>query len=93
MQSSESRELIKVFKALANHRRIETLLHLKKYRALNVSGVAEKLDLSMRSTSKHLLKLEEAGLIKRTPRSRDVYYSLADGYVKNVIGMFARMSE
>lgn len=93
MNFSDPRKLVKILKALANPRRLGIITNLAKYKTLNVSGVAEKLDLSIRSTSKHLLKLEEVGIVERTHRSRDVFYRLANNKAIDVIGSFARMSE
>ena len=84
---------VRILKSLANPRRLEIILHLKKHRALNVSSVAEKLDLSVRSTSKHLAHLENAGLASRRQQSREVYYTLSPEIPSEVIALFARMSE
>jgi DNA-binding transcriptional ArsR family regulator len=87
------KQLVKILKALANPRRFEILINLKKHRSLNVSAIAEKIDLSFRSTSKHLLKLEDAGLVERRHQSREVFYVLTPKIIRNIIGSFARMSE
>lgn len=89
----DQKKLVKILKALANPRRLRIILLLKRHRNANVSFVAEKLDLSFRSTSKHLLKLEEAGLIERRQQSRDVFYQLSSELSDDVRGLFVRMSE
>jgi|GEM_PF-498270 len=90
------KKIVKLLKALANPRRFRIILVLQKHRILNVSGVAEKINLSYRSTSKHLAKLEEAGLVGRAHQSRDVFYELSAGVSSRAISFidsFARMSE
>ncbi|MEK7192491.1 MAG: metalloregulator ArsR/SmtB family transcription factor [Patescibacteria group bacterium] len=87
---------MKIIKAMANPKRMEIVLHLEKRRVLNVSEVSEKLDLSFKSTSKHLHKLEEAGLIGRKKRMNMVYYFLSADLskeVRDVINLFARIGE
>lgn len=87
------KELVKILKALANPRRFAILVSLKKSRVLNVSSIADKIGLSFRSTSKHLLKLEDAGLVERKHQGREVFYVLTPKILKDIIGSFARMSE
>ena len=87
------KQLMKILKALANPRRFAILANLKKNRALNVSAIAEKIDLSFRSTSKHLLKLEDVVLVERKHQSREVFYILAPKIITDVITSFVRMSE
>lgn len=89
----DKRKLVKILKSLSNPRRLQIVLHLKKYRSLNVSAVAEKLDLSFRSTSKHLANLENVGLVDRKHQSREVHYCLSSNIPSEIIGLFARMSE
>ncbi len=90
------KQFILVLKSLANPRRLQIVTHLKKRGALNVSVVAQTIDLSHRSTSKHLLNLENAGLVIRKQQSRDVFYQFNSEVfpaIADVIGLFARMSE
>ena len=70
------KELTKLFKALANERRLGILHLLARERKGTVSDISRNLGLSIRSISKHLLKLEDAGLVMRKQTSRWVYYSL-----------------
>lgn len=91
--SLNKRDAVKILKSLANPRRLQILLYLRKYKTMNVSAMAEKLDLSFRSTSKHLLNLENAGLIERKQQSSQVFYSVSSGIPMEVIDLFARISE
>lgn len=47
----------KTFKALANHKRLEILAFLHKNKTASVGEIAEKIKLSIKSTSKHLFAL------------------------------------
>lgn len=89
----EEKRIVKILRSLANPRRLQIILLLKKHRSLNVAAVAGKLDLSFRSTSKHLLNLESAGLIERKHQSREVFYLLSSEFKKLIVDTFARMSE
>ncbi|HEC66043.1 MAG TPA: ArsR family transcriptional regulator [bacterium] len=78
------KELTKLFKALANERRLRILSLLAKRGKGTVSSISRSLGLSIRSISKHLLKLEDAGLVGRKQTSKWVYYSLNDNPKEDV---------
>ncbi len=86
------KQLVRILKSLANPRRMQILLFLRKHRSLNVSTIAEKLDLSFRSTSRHLQHLKDAGVIDHKQDSTSVFYSLSSEIPTEVIGLFARIS-
>lgn len=69
-------EKAKFFKALGNTRRLQILNILFKNKEMPVTDIAEHIDLSLKSTSKHLQKLEIAGFIKRKQRSFWGYYKI-----------------
>ncbi len=66
----------RLFKALANKRRIDIIKLLTKNEQMSVSEIAENINISLKSTSKHLQKLENANLISRKQKSKWGYYSL-----------------
>jgi len=68
--------VLKVFKAVANQRRLNILRLLMREGELPVSVVSKKISISFTSTSKHLLKLENVGLIRRRETKNWVYYSI-----------------
>ncbi len=68
--------LTKSFKAVANDRRIRILRMLLKKREMSISQISQGINLSFKSTSRHLLRLEDVGLIKRRQDSLWVYYSI-----------------
>lgn len=65
-----------VLKAVANRRRLEILRYLKIKKELTLDDVADRLELSFRSTSKHLIILSRSGLLVRKQKSRFVIYQL-----------------
>jgi DNA-binding transcriptional ArsR family regulator len=69
---------IKILKALANGKRMEILNLLSKEKNLNVAEIAEEIKLHFKSTSKHLQRLAEAGLIIRSQNGFRVEYNLKE---------------
>ena len=57
--SIKTKELSKIFKALGNERRvwITEILFNSRNREMSVTDLAEKINLSLKSTSKHLQQL------------------------------------
>ena len=68
--------LTKSLKAVANERRVSILKMLFKEGEMNVSQSSQRINLSFKSTSRHLLRLEDVGLVKRRQDSLWVYYSI-----------------
>ncbi len=55
----------KIFKALANKKRLEILVFLNKTKSASVGEVAQAIKTSLKSTSKHLLLLHHAGFLEK----------------------------
>jgi len=70
------KELEKILKALANHRRLMILKLLKENKELTVGDISEKIKLSFKSTSRHLSVLLSAEMVQREQRKIEMYYSL-----------------
>ncbi len=82
------KEYEKLFKALANKRRLQIIKHLKTEKEMTVGEAADHLKLSFKSTSKHLLILMNAGIVEKDQRSLSAFYSLSPHLppiAKNVI--------
>ena len=77
MMHIQEKQLERIFKALANRRRIAVILYLKKKKKTSVGDIAAELKLSIKSTSIHLFVLSAAGILERDQRSSQVFYSLA----------------
>lgn len=70
-------ETTRVLKALANERRLKILKLLLEKGHLSVGDISYEIRLSFRSTSRHLVLLERAGLLKRKQIKTSVFYSIA----------------
>jgi len=79
-------DLVRLFKAVANKRRVEILKLLLNEGEKNVSEVAQHLKISFVSASRHLLQLERVGLLKNRQQSLWVYYSINDNPSPDVKG-------
>lgn len=86
----ELKELQKILKALANKRRLTILRFLKKDGEANVTDIAEEINLSVKSTSRHLSVLFAADLVERDQRSLEVYYNCPTSFpsvIKSVVSI------
>lgn len=72
---TSERELEKLYKAIANKRRIAIVRYLQSG-AATVGEVAKAIKLSLKSTSRHLHVLAGAGLLVSEQRGLYVYYEL-----------------
>jgi DNA-binding transcriptional ArsR family regulator len=70
------REAERLFKALANRRRITILVYLMRTRRASVGDIATHIKLSVKATSKHLSVLTGAGLLDREQVGLTVWYFL-----------------
>jgi len=71
------RNLEKIFKALANSRRLAILKFLKRKGERSVSEVADEIKLSFKATSKHLLILENVRILEARKESLTKLYKIA----------------
>lgn len=74
----EIKNLEKILKALANRRRLAILRYLKREKEATVGDIADKINLSFKSTSRHLSVLSAADILEKEQRSLKVFYKLAD---------------
>jgi len=71
------RELEKTLKALANRRRLAIIKFLKKQGEKSVGDIAHEINLSFKSTSKHLGVLSAVDIVDREQRSLQMFYRIA----------------
>ena len=57
------RQLERVVKGFANHRRIEIMLLLERQSELSVSEIAETLEINFKTASEHIRRLAIAELV------------------------------
>lgn len=84
------RKLEKTLKALANRRRLAIIKYLKNNREAPVGEIAHEINLSFRSTSKHLGVLTAADILDKEQRSLQMFYCLSDeppAAAKNIINL------
>lgn len=72
------KQLEKIFKGLANRRRLAIIKLLSGKKEMAVADIAEKIALSFTSTSKHLGILHQLDILDRRQESLTVYYRLAN---------------
>ena len=71
------KETERILKALANRRRLAILKFLKSQAEASVGDIADRINLSIKATSKHLNILARADLLEKEQRSLLVFYSLS----------------
>lgn len=69
-----ARECSLVFNALGDPNRQDILIMLETDGPLNVLQITERLNLARPTVSHHLKILLNAGLVKPTKKSREIYY-------------------
>lgn len=65
-------------KSLAHPKRLEILTQLVKMRNANVTALQDETQLPQPTLSQHLARMQRSGILIRTKRGTQVYYSLAD---------------
>ena len=67
----------RIFKALANRRRIAIVRFLKGHKEASVGDIAHEIKLSFRATSKHLTILTSVAILEREQRSLNMFYRIS----------------
>jgi len=65
-----------MFRALANHERIQIVLLLKKNQEMFAQDIQRHFYLEQSTTSHHLNLLKKAGITKSRKEGRKIFYSL-----------------
>ncbi|MBU3968718.1 winged helix-turn-helix domain-containing protein [Patescibacteria group bacterium] len=71
-------EIEKNYKALANRRRIAIIHFLCKENRVTVNNISDEINLSFKSTSRHLQVLKAIGMIDSEQVGLEQYYYLAN---------------
>ncbi len=66
----------KIFRVLANNKRLQILNYLHKHGATPLKEIAAYIRLSVKSTHKHLLLLTQSGFTQNERRGVDVLYQI-----------------
>ncbi len=78
-------EVVKIFKALSDHTRIQIISKLTQRNKYNVSELAQALEMDISRVSHQLSKLENMGFIKHTREGRNIYYELQDECIRTIL--------
>lgn len=80
------RDLVQVFKLLADETRLKILMYLLREQELHVSALCERLNQSQPAVSHHLALLRVAGLIQPRRDGKHNYYSVREKHFHKLIG-------
>ena len=86
------KQLEKIFKGLANRRRLQIIRVLAKKKELPVATIAREINLSFTSTSKHLALLRQLDIVDRRQESLTVYYRISDSLPDVARSVFSLIS-
>ncbi|MVM30970.1 metalloregulator ArsR/SmtB family transcription factor [Spirosoma sp. HMF4905] len=79
-----------VLKVLANPIRIQIIRLLAEQGELNVSVIQSHLKISQALTSTYLIKMTDHGLVSSTRRGKEIYYSLVDPVLIDIVRLLLR---
>ncbi|MHA1909067.1 MAG: ArsR/SmtB family transcription factor [Candidatus Thorarchaeota archaeon] len=85
VKGDEIHEVVKIFKALSDHTRIQIISTLTQKQRYNVSELASTLDMDISRVSHQLTKLEDMGFIRHTREGRNIYYELQDKCIRTIL--------
>ena len=91
MNKKTNRELERIVKGFANHRRLQILELLYKEPELSVQEISEQLKSEMKNISAHITRMAVAGLLMKRSDSKSIRHKLTNR--GNVILKFVRMLE
>lgn len=72
------RELERMIKGVANHRRIEILVLLEKEPELSVFEISDTLHINFKTGSEHIRRLAIAGLVMKRSDGNSVRHALTE---------------
>jgi len=74
-----TKTLSRVFKALANHKRMEIIKLISK-KPMPVIDISDRLKMSFKTASFHLTKLEREGIVENEKQGKFVFYKPTDKF-------------
>ena len=80
-----NKSVAKIFKAIGNERRLLILKNLFTKKELTVGEISKLIELSFKSTSRHLTVLSDANLVAVKQINLNRYYSLDFKNIKEFI--------
>ena len=91
IMKKNNRELERIIKGIANHRRLQILDLLGKEPELSVQEISNKLKSEFKNISAHINKMAVSGLLMKRSDSKSVRHKLTSR--GNIILKFVRMLE
>jgi ArsR family transcriptional regulator, lead/cadmium/zinc/bismuth-responsive transcriptional repressor len=88
----QTSELAEMFRLLGEPNRLGIVANCLD-RPLSVGEITARLSLSQSLVSHHLRLLRAARLLKAGRRGKQVYYSIADGHVREMMNMIEHIAE
>jgi DNA-binding transcriptional ArsR family regulator len=85
VETDDIPEVVKIFKALSDHTRIQIVALLTQKNRYNVSELAAVLEMDISRVSHQLTKLEDMGFIRHTREGRNIYYELQDECIRTIL--------
>lgn len=79
-------DLVKIFKALADHTRQDILELLTEEEELNVTDICSEFDISQPTVSHHLQILKNCDLVDYRKDGKNIYYYVRQEIVNDVFG-------
>lgn len=80
-------KLERIYKGVANHRRIEILFLLVKFKELSLNEIADLLKCNIKTISEHSKRLKIAGLINKRYKGNVVSHTISP-YGEKIIKTF-----
>ncbi len=81
----ELRDMVRIFKLLADESRVRILLLLIGRPGLCVSDISRELGLTVSNVSHHLSMLEALGFVERERRGKRTHYRVSDECIVDVL--------
>ena len=72
------RQIERITKGFANHRRIQIMELIDKKPELSVADIANELNINFKTASEHIRRLAIAGLVLKRNRGINVLHKLSD---------------
>ena len=83
----EIKEWTKIFKGFGNENRLKIIKILYSAKELPVNEIAAKIQLSLKSTSKHLIQFSQLNILESEGKKGQVYYRLNSGIEPKIVGI------
>ncbi|RDE11367.1 MAG: transcriptional regulator [Candidatus Thorarchaeota archaeon] len=84
-KEDEIRNVVRIFKALADPTRLRVVSALVKERSVCVSDIAELLGMSVSRVSHHLSILDKLGFTRHKQDGKQVFYTISDDCIVDIL--------